>query len=273
MACTATATKSDKMEVVESLEMRGCVEVSASPDRPNIYYEVKRCGHLESDLDPVLFGLKDRAAAAPRVIVYCRSRDACSNLYAHFNYELGESSYYPPGSPHMSEHRLFGMFHASTPQHNKDVILQSLLRPDGVVRVVFATIALGMGVNLKDVNTIIHYGAPKSVEDYFQESGRGGRSGGEAVSTIYWKPRDCYVKRQHAQTLRGREVIAVKRYLQNTTNCRRKWLLDHFDVKVESPTQRCCDVCSGTVPAVRSEDSNTSDEEVGKQDSDPLLEL
>ena len=65
------------------------------------------------------------------------------------------------------------MFHANTPQHNKEVILSNLTRPDGVVRVVFATVALGMGINLRDVNTIIHYGAPQSIEDYFQESGRG----------------------------------------------------------------------------------------------------
>ena len=90
----------------------------------------------------------------------------------------------------------FGMFHASTPQHNKDVILYSLLVPDGVVRVVFATVALGMGINLQGVNTIIHYGAPRSIEDYFQESGRGGRSGESACSTIYWKPMDCPVRKE-----------------------------------------------------------------------------
>ena len=58
--------------------------------------------------------------------------------------------------------------------------MKSLSKPDGVVRVVFATVALGMGVNMRDVNTIIHYGAPQSIEDYYQESGRGGRSGQQA---------------------------------------------------------------------------------------------
>ena len=81
------------------------------------------------------------------------------------------------------------MFHANTCQH-KDVILKSLLVSDGVVRVVFATVALDMGINLQNINTVIHYRAPQSLEDYFQESGRAGRSGGDAVSTIYWKPVD-----------------------------------------------------------------------------------
>ena len=145
------------------------------------------------------------------------------------------------------------MFHANTPQHNKEVILQSLLLPDGVVRVVFATVALGMGVNLRDINTIIHYGAPRSVEDYFQESGRGGRSGGDAVSTIYWKPMDCRVRKKPV-TLRDHELIAVRRYLENISLCRRKWLLDHFDVKMKESIDRCCDVCSGTVQAVISDE-------------------
>ena len=196
MACTATATKSDKKEVIENLEMGGCVEVSVSPDRPNIFYEVKDRTDLETDLHHLLVTLKKEAIITPRVIVYCRSLDMCADLYAHFHFELGEGSYYPQGAPQLSEHRLFGMFHASTSQHNKDIILQSLQIPDGVVRVVFATVALGMGINLKDVNTIIHYGAPKSVEDYFQESGRGGGSGGEAVSTIYWKASDCPIRKE-----------------------------------------------------------------------------
>ena len=157
MACTATATKSDKVEVLASLEMNGCVEVSASPDRPNIFYEVKGRTSFEVDLDHVLSDLRVNAVAAQRVLIYCQSVDMCSELYAHFHYELGDDSYYPPGSPHLSDHRLFGMFHAKTPLYNKDVILQSLLCPDGVVRVVFATVALGMGVNLRSVDTIIHY--------------------------------------------------------------------------------------------------------------------
>ena len=73
MACTATATRSDKMEVLESLEMGGCVEVSASPDRPNIYYEVRARTDFETDLEGVLSSLSMLAIHAPRVIVYCPS--------------------------------------------------------------------------------------------------------------------------------------------------------------------------------------------------------
>ena len=73
----------------------------------------------------------------------------------------GKSQYYPPSAPGLSE--IFGMFHASTLQHSKD--LGSLQDCHGTVRVVFASVAMGMGIDLHGVNTIIHYGAPISIED------------------------------------------------------------------------------------------------------------
>ena len=63
--------------------------------------------------------------------------------------------------------RLFGMFRAKNPQRKKDNIVRSLQDPNGVVRVVFASVAIGIGVNLQGVKSILHYGAPSSIEDYF----------------------------------------------------------------------------------------------------------
>ena len=117
--------------------------------------------------------------------MYCQSLDTCADLYAHFHDELAESSYYPPGSPHLSDYRLFLYVPYSHTSTQQDVILRSLLDPDGVVHVVFATIALGMGIIVQDVNTNVHYGAPQNQEDYFQESGSG-RSGGDAESGSLW---------------------------------------------------------------------------------------
>ena len=97
-------------------------------------------------------------------------------MYAHFLYTLGRNSYYPHGAPELCENRLFAMFHSSTPKHNKDVVLKSMTEL-GIVRVVFATTALGMGVHFVGLHSTIHYGAPRSTDDYFQESGRAGRDG------------------------------------------------------------------------------------------------
>ena len=67
----------------------------------------------------------------------------CADLFACFSYEMGKSQYYPPSAPERSENRLFGMFHTSTPQHSKDVIMESLQDCHGTVRVVFASVARG----------------------------------------------------------------------------------------------------------------------------------
>ena len=127
MACTATASRSVKKEVIDTLEMSGCAEVITSPDRPNIFYSVQARSDISTDFLPLISTLKEKAVLTPRVLVYCQTLDMCADLYAHFQYELGESSYYPSSSPHLSEHRIFGMFHACTPQHNKEVIFRYLM--------------------------------------------------------------------------------------------------------------------------------------------------
>ncbi len=162
---------------------------------------------------------------------------------------------------------MFGMFHASTPQHSKDVITRSLQDPRGVVRVVFASVAMGMGVDLQGVNFIIHYGAPSSIEDYYQASGRGGRSGDSAYSTIYWEPKDCPM-REEPSTAHHRELIVVRKYLENSSMCRRKWLLEHFDPKNAKPGDDpmvCCDVCAAGSVQKQTQDSLPSGSDLSEK--------
>ena len=71
MALTATATRSVKREIIESLEMSGCVEVTASPNRPNIFYAVEQRNTIEEDFVDVISSLKKDAIQAPRILVYC----------------------------------------------------------------------------------------------------------------------------------------------------------------------------------------------------------
>ena len=115
----------------------------------------------------------------------------CADLFSHFSYEMGKSQYYPPSAPELSENRLFDMFHASTPQHSKDVIMGSLQDCHGTVRVVFASVGMGMEIDLHGVDRIIYYGAPSSIEGHFQASGRRGQSGDSAYSIVFWTPKDC----------------------------------------------------------------------------------
>ena len=90
------------------------------------------------------------------------------------------------------------MYHANTSAHNKAVIQASIQDPHGVVRVVFATVALGMGINLVGVNTTIHFGAPTCIEDYFQESWHAERSGDQAKSIIFWKAADVPLRKDQS---------------------------------------------------------------------------
>jgi len=80
---------------------------------------------------------------------------------------------------------------------------------------------MGMGIDLRRVNTIIHYGASNSIKDYFQASGCGGRSGDSANSIMYCKPKDCPMKKTPTTT-HDREVNDVRRYLENSSVCQRE---------------------------------------------------
>ena len=151
IAVTATVNAKD---IIQELDMNGCTFIYASPDRPNICYSVKLRMDLSTDLTHVLDDLKTKSIKAMRVIIYCKSLNMCADLYAHFMYELGSMSYYPPGAEEIANNRLFGMYHSSTSPHNKAVILKSMAALDGTTRVVFATNALGMGVHFVEVNTV-----------------------------------------------------------------------------------------------------------------------
>lgn len=248
LAATATVTKTMRVDIIKKLDMERCELVCASPNRPNIYYEVRHRTTIEEDMEHLLEQLRSKGRKAKRVIVYCRSLDMCANLYEYFHLSLGENSYHPSDATQVSENRLFGMFHSNTAPHNKDVIMKSMQEEEGVVRLVFATIALGMGVNFSGLNTIYHYGAPRSIDDYFQESGRAGRSGDQATSVVYWKPPDA-PKKSVLYTHRDHEVAAVRKYLENDRTCRRFQLLSYFDSALAHALpwhepSLCCDVCA-----------------------------
>ena len=124
-------------------------------------------------------------------------------------------------------------------------------KPDGVVRVVFVTVALGMGVNFTSLNKTIHYGAPSTIEDYFQESGHVGRSGEQGKSIVFWKPSDAPNYKDTSKP-RHAELVAVRGYLENTEGCRRCQLLHYFAPELigllpPRDLVLCCDVCARPV--------------------------
>ena len=129
------------------------------------------------------------------------------------------------------------MFHAGT-DDDKSFILDSFTKESGTVRVLFATTAFGMGVDCNGLRLVIHYGRPNDVDDYVQESGRAGQDNSKSLAILVSYPRCTY----------GKVSKAVKDYVKNTTICRRKTLLQCFNVETchEILKADCCGICSGT---------------------------
>ena len=234
--------------------------------RPNIFYEVKRRISLESDLDHVLCSLRSMllvfssTASHSVCVLICLLTVSTLNWVRIPSIHLVLHMWVSTGC--------MACNHSGTTRHNKDVVLKSLLQPNGIVKVVFTTVALnGMGVNLQDVDTIINYGAPRSLGDYFQESGRGGRSGSDVISTIYWIPRDSCIKKSPILLSMIMKPLLLGNTCKHTTICRRKWLLDHFDVRMDKGFELCCDVCSNTA-AIHNSGAEEGDDIFDNEDED-----
>ena len=96
-----------------------CQTVKLSPNRSNIMYVERRRTDLKTDFSESLSTLKEEQKDTLRIIVYCRTLMICADLFSRFSYEMGKSQYYPPSAPELSENRLFGMFHVSTPTQQR----------------------------------------------------------------------------------------------------------------------------------------------------------
>ena len=180
VALTAIATKVTRDALKSKLGLRRCRTIVQSPDRPNIKLSVRKVSpstpvsHLASVLDE----LKTKRNQCSRLLVYCQKISDCSDFYVEFMGELGDLAYWPDDAPHISDNRLVSMYHSGTPEYNKAVVLQSLQDQTGVCRVVFATSALGMGIDVKlRLAYCCPLGPPSKLEHYMQEIGRCGRDG------------------------------------------------------------------------------------------------
>ena len=148
LAATATVTPVMRKDVIDKLDMKGCQLVSMSPDWPNITYYVRVRTTVEYDFVHIVEDMRSNSLNANRVFVYCCSINMCSDLCANFLYELQEMSYYPLDAEQISDNRLFGMFHSNTADHNKEVILRSMVNKDGIVKSCFCYNGFGNGCEL-----------------------------------------------------------------------------------------------------------------------------
>ena len=171
---TATATRADMNDITDSLGLKNCKYVIGNQDRKNIFYEnAFRHGQdfdaIQSILEPIAKGLLEEKNVYPLTIVYVPLW-LCGFAYKFFEHFLGVEQYFPAGALPTPSNRLFAQFHAPQTNQMKEEILKQL----STIRVVFATIAIGMGVDIPDIRQVV---PPCSMKAYFQETGRAGRDG------------------------------------------------------------------------------------------------
>ena len=151
-----------------------------------------------------------------RTIVFCRTYDQCARIYMFMASRLGREMMEPIGLwQDLSQFRLVDMFSACTHPSVKDPILRTLPDSNGILRVIVATIAFGMGLDCPNIRRVIHWGPSADVESYLQETGRAGRDGLSATAIMYYTNVEL-----------GRiEDVSMKEYCKNRVTCRRDMLL------------------------------------------------
>ncbi|WP_019631829.1 DNA helicase RecQ [Actinomadura atramentaria] len=241
IALTATATEATREEIATRLNLGGARRFVASFDRPNIQYRIEP----KTDAKRQLLRFLREEHAGDAGIVYCLSRSS-TEKYAAFLTENGVEAV---------------PYHAGLDPQARAAHQSRFLREDGLV--VVATIAFGMGIDKPDVRFVAHLDLPKSVEGYYQETGRAGRDGLPSTAWLAYGLNDVVNLRkmidssegdaEHRRRL-GRHLDAMLA-LCETVECRRSQLLNYFG---QSAAERCgnCDTClnppetwDGTVPA------------------------
>ena len=247
VALTATATERTRCAISSSLGMTDPVTIAVNPNRSNIFYTASRRQHSGDDkievlLLPYIAKLKDMREQMPLTVFYSNLQ-ICGECFSIFDHHFGVEQYTPKGSLKLAKNRLFAQFHATYPEKEKNDILDDLIKGPGKIRVLFVTVAFGIGVDCPHIREVVHIGVPSTMEEFFQESGRVGRDGKLAVSRVFFNSYDISKAKEHLQH--------VMRNFVTTSDCRRKIILEYFGFSLpvsegECTLHLCCDNCAAT---------------------------
>lgn len=230
IALTATADKRTREEIVERLHLQNAERFLSSFDRPNIFYRIVP---KEQPRKQLLAFLSDRRSDAG--IVYCLSRKKVDEVAAF----LSEQGY--PALP----------YHAGLPNELRAYHQKRFLNEEGLIMV--ATIAFGMGIDKSNVRFVAHMDLPKSLEAYYQETGRAGRDGLPADAWMVYGLQDVVMLKQMLQNSEGDErhkrleqhKLDAMLSLCEETRCRRQTLLAYFDEDMPKPCGHCDNCVDG----------------------------
>ena len=255
MALTATATVTMRRVILSTLDMKGCYLVIRDPNKINIKYSVLKQGCLDDIILPIVDDLSSNGIKADRTIIFCRTYVDTLEVFKGLVCCLGrrDALYAPPSDciP-MNKLRMCEKYDGSTATDNQQHIVKSFTQVDGVVRVVVATIAFGMGLDSPNVRKIIHWGAPDKIAMYVQETGRGGRDGKLCNAELYYKRLTC--------------SGTMKDYCKNSSKCRREVLMavftDNSEIAKPSPLHACCDICANQCTCVDCKTTESIPEEL-----------
>ena len=243
---TATAPPQTICLLQESLCMVSYKVVKVYPDRKNIYlnkhYRLDTCYSYQSYdriLKPIAYELLEKQKKCPMTVIYTKLK-YCGYAYQLFSEIIGEHQYID-GKVH-PYWRLFAQFHAPQTDRMKAEILREIKEETSHIRVIFATSALGMGVDAPGITLVIHIGPPSNIESYLQEIGRAGRRGSETTADLYF----CNSDITSTKVTAGRIDPSMVGYCQNKSQCQRKLIMAYFGFHDIPAHGRCCCICDAS---------------------------
>lgn len=238
IALTATATPKVQHDIQKNLAMVDASVFKSSFNRENLYYEVRpKTSNIDRD---IIRFIKQRPGKSG--IIYCLSRRKVEELTELLRVNNIRALAYHAGMD------------AATRSHNQDAFLLEQ------VDVIVATIAFGMGIDKPDVRFVIHYDIPKSLEGYYQETGRSGRDGGEGVCLTFYARKDLRKMEKFMQSKPVAEQEIGKQLLVETASyaessvCRRRTLLHYFGETFDKEYCGNCDNCLNPRKKVEAKD-------------------
>lgn len=228
IALTASATPKVQHDILKNLVMIDATVFKSSFNRPNLYYEIRpKTNEIDKEIIKYIKSQSNKSG-----IIYCLSRKKVEDLAGTLQVNGIAALPYHAGMD------------AATRAENQDKFLMEK------AQVIVATIAFGMGIDKSDVRFVIHYEIPKSLEGYYQETGRAGRDGGEGVCIAFYSAKDLQKMEKFmqgkpiAEQEIGRQLLFETAAYAETSVCRRKILLHYFGEEYMEENCGSCDNCS-----------------------------